>query len=213
LSSDVKNRRWPAIISRIIAALFAIVGFVASIATIYQLTNEHNADLHLSATITDGFVPYSVARQFTLVIENGDISRNKTFDELSYLCREESLLSKGERDVSDKLCIDFAGLKETSNIIQKLSTSDSTILIYEIENKGKRKASNIRLQGDRIIVADFYISSRKYIKITPSQKTGDYLLPDLNPGEKLKAIIWINKYYISKWFQKMIYLPSHLVME
>lgn len=207
--------------------LFAVVGFVASIVTIASYFNgATEASLGLRVTPNEFRIPEYVAGQLREEMPSRKIAEKlkdalckdvkaslvvaRSDDEISSLGFDADMLSKSLR------CRDAARIEFVTRWSASYLDSPGSLFNYEITNNGSRVAENVRLEASKVNAAQV-LRGGNYVDLKKEEGGQYYLLPDLNPSERLDLVVWgystLTPYWSSADIPEITYAGSVIEAE
>jgi hypothetical protein len=171
--------------------LFAAVGFVASITTIYDVFYKGKARLTAQIYPSNLSFPF----YFYKVMGTGQGDNGRAFlNRLGENCQTSEVAGTSQADEAKKTshsCEHVNDLKFLSDNISDMYTSLGTVLTIDLENRGETKASGIKLNSHNFLFMDVY-SNGSRIRAEYKPDSSSYSLPEINPGEGYRLVIWRN---------------------
>jgi hypothetical protein len=174
---------------------FAFIGFIASIVVIASYFQPTNSGvLRVEITPNDFQVPLEFAQPFT----DGAPARKMAADVKSAFCAPSSGASAVPKNpgatkssnADIEQCDQASELESVARWASAFADSPGTLYRYDIENRGSGIAQKIRIAGTG--VASLQVQREaKFVDIQPDKNDDFYVLPDLNPHEKVTVLIWM----------------------
>ena len=91
-------------------------------------------------------------------------------------------------------CAGVDDLRRASEVISQIDKnkpgSSTTMYEYRVSNPGDRVARSIKLSGDKVTFVEAYTTSGKKVEIRKDEARGEYLIPDMSPGDAFKILVW-----------------------
>ena len=179
--------------AKAILFVFAIFGFLASIATIYEVFGKRQSYLVARAFPSTPKIPYYFYSQFGPGFEENGRTFINLLDERCAGAKDSKSPANANASDVDKankhICRHTKELKEFSSRIEDAYVLKGTVFDVEIENKGDITATHIKIPAKDIEFIDVFSKGRR-INISYDENSGDYRMPDLNPGEIYNLQIW-----------------------
>jgi hypothetical protein len=167
--------------------LFAIVGFISSLIGIYQFFSTPSAILR--ATLKEYTVALPEKARLSLTEGEKVELESSTDDAIAKKCELVEVGYDGTKSKNyfyDK--DDCLALKTTRNKIKSVLSfgeQDRRGFLIDIQNSGSIIASNIKLVSEKPLEVAASRDSKNPVDIKPRDNFKVFLLPDLNPGEKI----------------------------
>lgn len=162
--------------------LFAFVGFIASLTTIYSSSWQRKSQLSADVYPSSASIPYFIYAG----IGSGFEDNERSFVNLLGETCTEANKSKEDKK---HFCDHIESLKITSNSVEKLYKFRGVKLDIFLKNNGDVTARNIRVEQSGVEFIDAF-SKGSRIKTTYDENGKFYSIPDLNPGEELLIEAW-----------------------
>lgn len=175
--------------SVIVLGVFAFFGFLSSAVTVAQYFSDGSPNLVVKRQAFNSIVPQDILDSFGTSKDPGSIGNfaNHTEQVFCTILNEEDLKN---RDEIERHCADAKVLKAVPDYLHLFDGSSLFIVYYKIENKGGQKASGLKFSDSSVLmVEDTTRGEGKEIDKTDS---GEFLLPDVNPGQEINIYAWVS---------------------
>jgi len=169
--------------------LFAAIGALASIATVAAYFRSTSAKINVTVYPNKFEVPFFL----DTTLSNNDKDNEASFFQAmkSVFCQKTNIYTVTIKSEENRK--HFCDHATTGALISESTTglTKTKIDMYDlsVENDGSSVASGLRVSGNGIQNVDIYNQSNLWIG-SKLDNSGAYILPDLNPGQKLRVIVW-----------------------
>lgn len=180
-------------LSGLALGVFAVFGFIESVTAITQAVQTDSAQLTAKVYPSRLKFPH----YFDAVLGSGYKENGRTFfNALKKTCPDDQNAKQatpqpehGTETSKEHVCKHASDLVFASDRISELYESEGVAFDIDLENKGKTKASGIKISSSKLLFLDAYSGGLR-VKLDYNSDTGLYSLPDLNPGQKLYVSAW-----------------------
>lgn len=172
--------------------VFAAVGFLGSVATIYGVLQYKearlNADVYPSRLKFPYYFNAALGPDFK---DNGRAFINMLKREICDQKQSTGLKTKSDEKDGSKshACKHIEDIQFASDQISDIYYSSGMEYDISLTNKGNTKASGIKVRSGEVIFLNVFSGSDR-INIEYDKNSSTYSLPDLNPGETYKIEVW-----------------------
>lgn len=197
---------------------FAFVGFIASLISVLQYFRPGDGSyLEVHAYSQDFRVPLYAGAG----MRSGERGRSYASKLRSEACDEVAIpglaslsyaqLAELELDTeayeAALTCRDLIDVEYAARFSGNESGQFSSLITYEIVNRGAQVAREIRISDEDVIAAE-YRRGQKFQQLSKADKEEFYKLPELNPQESMTVLIWAGSPTFSQRFIDREDLPS-----
>lgn len=164
--------------------VFAAIGAIAALTTIVDFARPSSADVQVAMHPNR----FEIPKYIESTLSNG-VAKNAAAAIEQYRLEECEIVGQNSK-TKPSLCGELDAFKLGTEGIGQLSSSmGATMFELSVTNAGRAAAKGLRLQTKKDAIVDVFNEDDLRID-NVLDKSGRYSLPDLNPGDKLRIVVW-----------------------